>query len=80
LEIILDHSTFRALEKELTLTHVELAAELGLSVVSIKRMATGAQVINKRTARQLIARVLIEREGNSSAYNSLLVQYHSDTD
>ncbi|MDO8416247.1 MAG: hypothetical protein Q7S87_08565 [Agitococcus sp.] len=75
----MDIKTFCALENELAQTHAGLADELGLSEISIKRMATGAQVINDRTARQLIARVLIEREGKSELFSKLLAKYHGDT-
>lgn len=71
--------TFRQLEEELAPTHAALAAELGLSEVSVKRMATNAQVITEQTARQMIAFVLLKRKGLEKEYEKLLGKYHGDT-
>lgn len=69
---------FREFEAEIAPTHATMAAELGVSEVSIKRIATGSQVITEQMARQVIARVLIEREGLQKKYDKLLEKYHGD--
>jgi hypothetical protein len=70
---------FRNLESEIAQTHAAFALELGVSDVSVKRIATGTQVITEQMARQVIARVLIKREGLENKYKKLLAQYHHDT-
>lgn len=75
----MDTLTFRRLGQELASTHRELAKELGMSEVSVKRMATGAQVITEQTARQLISRIVVLREGHQDLFDKLLAEYHRDT-
>lgn len=77
--VILNSEIFRLLEAELEATHAGLATELGMSEISVKRMATGAQVITEQTARQITALILIEREGLKKKYQKLLAEYHDDT-
>lgn len=74
----LDIQTFRELKSEIGATNAEVAAELGVSEISIKRLSTGAQVITDQMARQLVARVLIQREGLHKKFNRLLNKYHSE--
>lgn len=69
----------REIETELGLTHGGLALALGVSEVSVKRMATGAQVITAQTAKQLVGLLLIEREGLKDKYAKVLAKYHHDT-
>lgn len=70
---------FKEIERELDLTHRGLALALGVSEVSVKRMATGAQVITEQTAKQLVGLLLIEREGLQNKFKKTLEKYHSDT-
>lgn len=69
----------RDIETELGLTHAGLAQLLGVSEVSVKRMATGTQVITEQTGKQLVSLLLIEREGLNEKYQKALVKYHHDT-
>jgi hypothetical protein len=75
----LDKETFRELEAELAPTHAALADKLGMSVISVKRMATEGQVITEQTARQLVAFVLLKRKGLENEFEKLLARYHDDT-
>ncbi|MGX9718311.1 hypothetical protein ACWYXJ_29210 [Janthinobacterium lividum] len=69
----------REIESELGLTHGGLALALGVSEVSVKRMATGAQTITEQTAKQLIGLLVIEREALNNKYQKALAKYHGDT-
>jgi hypothetical protein len=69
---------FRDIQADLGWTHAQTASELGMSEVSVKRIATGAQVINDRTARMLIGLLLLHREGLVKKYAKLLDKYHGD--
>lgn len=69
----------RAIEAELELTHGGLSQVLGISEVSVKRMATGTQVITEQTARQLVGLLVIGREGLQNKYQKALAKYHHDT-
>jgi hypothetical protein len=70
---------FRLVQVELGWTHAQTAEELGLSEISVKRIATGAQVITESTARVLVASLLVHREGMTMKYQKLLDAYHRDT-
>ncbi|WP_160297410.1 hypothetical protein [Caballeronia zhejiangensis] len=50
-----------------------------MSEVSVKRIATGAQVITDQTARMLVGLLVLQKEGLTKKYAKLLVKYHSDT-
>lgn len=69
----------REIENELGLKHAGLALALGISEVSVKRMATGAQTITEQTAKQLVALLIIEREALKNKYKKALAKYHDDT-
>lgn len=69
----------REVETELGLKHGGLALALGVSEVSVKRMATGSQVITEQTAKQLAGLLVIEREGLKNKYAKVLAKYHHDT-
>lgn len=69
----------REIENELGLTHGALALALGISEVSVKRMATGSQTITEQTTKQLVALLVIEREALQNKYKNVLAKYHSDT-
>ncbi|VVE56714.1 hypothetical protein PAQ31011_05134 [Pandoraea aquatica] len=70
---------FREIQAELGWTHPQTACELGLSVVSVKRIATGTQVITDQTARALVGMLLIHNEGLTKKFAKLLDKYHGDT-
>lgn len=70
---------FREIQAHLGLNHAQTAAELGLSEISVKRIATGAQVITEQTARLLVGLLLVQKEGLAKKYAKLLDKYHSDT-
>jgi plasmid maintenance system antidote protein VapI len=70
---------FKEIQADLGWTHAQTAAALGLSEVSVKRIATGAQVITDQTARLLVGLVLVHKEGLLKKYAKLLDKYHSDT-
>lgn len=69
---------FRSVQAELGWTHAQTAEELGLAEISVKRIATGAQVITESTARVLVASLLMHREGITAKYQKLLDAYHRD--
>ncbi|WP_301233268.1 helix-turn-helix domain-containing protein [Pandoraea cepalis] len=70
---------FRDIQAALGWTHAETARELGLSEVSVKRIATGKQVITDQTARALVGMLLIHGEGLTKKFSKLLDTYHDDT-
>lgn len=70
---------FKEIQADLGWTHAQTAAALGLSEVSVKRIATGSQVITDQTARTLVGLLLVHREGLTKKYTRLLYKYHSDT-
>jgi len=67
---------FRSVQAELGWTHAQTAQKLGLAEISVKRIATGAQVITESTARVLVAALLIHREGITTKFQKLLDAYH----
>jgi len=70
---------FKEIQADLGWTHAQTAAALGLSEVSVKRIATGAQVITDQTARMLVGLLLVHKEGLAKKYVKLLEKYHDDT-
>jgi hypothetical protein len=70
---------FKEIQADLGWTHAQTAAALGLSEVSVKRIATGVQVITDQTARMLVGLFLLHREGLAKKYTKLLDKYHGDT-
>ena len=75
----MNNEDFRAIESALELQHAEMAAALGVSEVSVKRYATGAQPVPKHVAKLAVAMLLIEREGLERKFSNLLAKYHGDT-
>lgn len=67
---------FRSIQTELGWTHAQTAEELGLSEISVKRIATGTQVITESNARAFVASLLICREKLAKKYQGLLDAYH----
>lgn len=70
---------FQDIEAELELNHPGMAAALGVSLVSVKRMATGAQVITEQSKKQLVMLLVIHRHNLETYHQRLLQQYHGDT-
>ncbi|MGF6265450.1 ParB-like chromosome segregation protein Spo0J [Paraburkholderia youngii] len=70
---------FKEIQADLGWTHAQTAAALGLSEVSVKRIATGAQVITDQTARMFVGLLLVHKEGLQKKYAKLLDKYHNDT-
>jgi hypothetical protein len=70
---------FRQIQADLGWNHAQTAAALGLSEVSVKRIATGAQVITDQTARMFVGLLLLQKEGLTRKYAKLLDRYHGDT-
>jgi hypothetical protein len=73
-----NHAQFRLVQAELGWTHAQTAEELGLSEISVKRIATGTQVITESTARAFVALLLVHREEMTKKYQKLLDAYHRD--
>lgn len=69
----------REIETTLGFTHGALARQLGISEVSVKRMATGAQVITEQTARQLGSLLVVHLAGLQGNFAKVLAKYHGDT-
>ncbi|MGF6537262.1 hypothetical protein [Paraburkholderia youngii] len=70
---------FKEIQAALGWTHAQTAAALGLSEVSVKRIATGAQVITDQPARMFVGLLLVHKEGLLKKYAKLFDRYHSDT-
>ena len=51
----MDEQTFKTLEAELGLQHAPMAEAMGISEVSVKRYATGAQAIPAHIAKLTVA-------------------------
>jgi hypothetical protein len=73
------HEKFRAVESAVAETHDDMAKRLGISEVSVKRYATGAQPIPEHIARLAVALLLMQREGLHKKFENLLDKYHDDT-
>ncbi len=71
---------FRAIEQSLATGHADMAAQLGLAEVSVKRYATGSQPVPEHIARLMVALVVIaESKAQKRRFQELLATYHSDT-
>ena len=70
---------FRAIEGKLATGHAHMARLLGLSEVSVKRYATGAQVIPKHIETLTLALLLIDKENLQKKLGRMLAKYHTDT-
>lgn len=75
----MDTEDFRSIEATLGLQHAEMASALGVSEVSVKRYATGAQPIPEHVARLAVALLLFRREDLEVKFTRLLSKYHRDT-
>jgi len=70
---------FQAIEQALATTHFDMAQQLGISEVSVKRYATGAQPIPQHIAKLTVALLLIGNEDLQKKFEKLLAKYHRDT-
>ena len=71
---------FRAIEGSLATGHADMAAQLGLSEVSVKRYATGSQPVPEHIARLMVALVVIaESKAQQRKFQELLATYQTDT-
>lgn len=70
---------FRAIQRDLGWTHAATAAALGLSKISVRRIATGAQFVTHRTANVLIAFLVLHQAGLMAKYNQTVMLYRGDT-
>ena len=71
---------FRAIEGSLATGHADMAAQLGLSEVSVKRYATGSQPVPEHIARLMVALVVIaESRSGQRRFQELLATYQTDT-
>jgi predicted transcriptional regulator len=75
----MDKDEFRRIEEVLGLMHGEMAANLGVSEISVKRYATGAQPIPRHVARLAVALIILQREQLGVKFQKLLDKYHGDT-
>lgn len=69
---------FREIEAALAVGHADMAAQLGVSEVSVKRYATGA-MIPEHIARLMVALLVISKRHHTRAYNATLARYLCDT-
>lgn len=70
---------FRALESALAANHAQMADQLGISEISVKRYATGTQPIPGHIAKLSLALMLIVNEGLQKKFDRALAKYHNDT-
>ena len=71
---------FRDIEKTLAAGHADMAAQLGISEVSVKRYATGSQPVPEPVARLMVALVVMSQNRSlQRKYQELLATYQSDT-
>lgn len=70
---------FRSIEGAVATTHADMALKLGISEVSVKRYATGAQTIPEHVAKLSVALLLIQTEELQKKFAKLVVKYRGDT-
>lgn len=70
---------FQSIEGAVATTHADMALKLGISEVSVKRYATGAQLIPEHIAKLTVALLLIQTEELQKKFAKLLVKYQGDT-
>jgi hypothetical protein len=75
----MDKEDFRFIESALGHPHREMAEALGISEVSVKRYATGAQEIPPHIAKLAVGLLLIQQEQLQKKFGNLLDKYHGDT-
>lgn len=73
------HEDFRKIEQAVATGHADMAAQLGISEVSVKRYATAAQPIPAHVARLTVALLTMKKEGLEKTFSKLLAKYHCDT-
>ena len=71
---------FRNIEKTLAAGHADMAAQLGISEVSVKRYATGSQPVPEPVARLMVALVVMSQNRPlQRRFQELLATYQADT-
>ena len=71
---------FRDIEGALAASHADMAAQLGISEVSVKRYATGGQRIPGHISRLMVALfVVAQNRTQQRKFQELLATYHTDT-
>jgi DNA-binding transcriptional regulator YdaS (Cro superfamily) len=70
---------FQAIEGAVATTHADMASKLGISEVSVKRYATGAQPIPAHISKLVVALLLIQNEELQKKFSRLLAKYQRDT-
>ena len=71
---------FRDIEKTLATGHADMAAQLGISEVSVKRYATGSQPVPEPVARLMVALVVMSQNRPlQRRFQELLATYQADT-
>lgn len=75
----MNEQTFKTIEAELGLQHAPMAEALGISEISVKRYATGAQTIPPHISKLTVALLLIHRESLEKKFDKMLAKYHRDT-
>jgi len=70
---------FQTIEGAVATTHADMASQLGISEVSVKRYATGAQPIPEHISKLTVALLLIQNEELQKKFAKMLAKYHADT-
>lgn len=70
---------FRAIEDAISESHADMALRLGVSEISVKRYATGAQPVPVHIAKLAVALLLVQREGLQRKFAALVDKYRGDT-
>lgn len=76
---LMTQDEFREIEAVLAHSHADMALQLGISEVSVKRYATSAQPIPEHIARLMVALLVLSDGRGSKRYREVLAQYHVDT-
>lgn len=70
---------FREIEACLAQGHADMANQLGISVVSVKRYATASQPIPENIARLMVALLVLSNGRHLKKFHEALARYQSDT-
>lgn len=70
---------FREIEASLAQGHADMANQLGISEVSVKRYATASQPIPEPIARLMVALLVLSNGRHLKKFHQALARYQSDT-
>lgn len=70
---------FREIEGALAHGHADMASQLGISEVSVKRYATASQPIPENIARLMVALLVLSNGRHLKDFREALARYQSDT-